>query len=72
MMSLAQMANVLMTRASRPWHTLKEFYVARVADTMDFHARRVEGIRVIHAYEDDELFTSREYYTSTSCSSRKS
>uniref|UniRef100_A0A182NLN4 Uncharacterized protein n=1 Tax=Anopheles dirus TaxID=7168 RepID=A0A182NLN4_9DIPT len=51
-------------RADDVWQV---FYVAH---TMDFHARRVEVLGAIQAYEDDELFTS-SFYTSTSCSSRK-
>uniref|UniRef100_A0A182N0Y7 BTB domain-containing protein n=1 Tax=Anopheles dirus TaxID=7168 RepID=A0A182N0Y7_9DIPT len=69
MMSLPQMANVLMTcgksyAASVSVRTLKEFYVARVADAMNFHARRVEVLGAIRACEADELLFTPRLYTS--------
>uniref|UniRef100_A0A182PM68 BTB domain-containing protein n=1 Tax=Anopheles epiroticus TaxID=199890 RepID=A0A182PM68_9DIPT len=60
MMSLPQLANVLMSGASV--HMLKEFYVGRVADGMNFHSHHMELVSAIRASEGGELqFTPRLY-----------
>lgn len=60
MMSLPQLANVLMSGASV--RMLKEFYVGRVADGMNFHSHHLEIVGAIRASEMGELqFTPRLY-----------
>ncbi|XP_035901510.1 BTB/POZ domain-containing protein 17 [Anopheles stephensi] len=62
MMSLPQLANVLMSGASV--RMLKEFYVARVADGMNFHSRHLEIVSAIRQSETGELFFTPRLYTS--------
>uniref|UniRef100_A0A182QM90 BTB domain-containing protein n=1 Tax=Anopheles farauti TaxID=69004 RepID=A0A182QM90_9DIPT len=69
MMSLPQMANVLMTcgksyTPSLSVRTLKEFYVARVADAMNFHGRRLEVVNALRTCEPGELLFTPRLYTS--------
>ncbi|XP_053678799.1 BTB/POZ domain-containing protein 17 [Anopheles nili] len=61
MMSLPQMANVLMSTSVR---TLKEFFVARVADGMNFHSRHLEVVSAIRQTEHGELLFTPRLYTS--------
>uniref|UniRef100_A0A182K4M6 BTB domain-containing protein n=1 Tax=Anopheles christyi TaxID=43041 RepID=A0A182K4M6_9DIPT len=62
MMSLPQLANVLMSTASV--RLLKEFYVARVADGMNFHSHHLEIVSAIRASEMGELQFTPRLYTS--------